>query len=284
MNELIRITPENMDARTTISTELITKNILDSAQYNLAPIDDLCRAEQRDGVVAVIGGGPSLINYLPNLGAYEHVILAGSVHDFVSGVFRHDQNVYAMVCDPDPIMNAYLQYRNPNFEYLIASQCDKSLFELLSDMPKRRIWHASGGEDLNKVFKEGAKLITGGCTIGTRAIGMAMAMGFKKIHLYGFDSCLDNQYSHHAYKFQVPDKESLGNISDIKLGEEPDAPTFRVAGYMLQQIFDFQFIIYHYYEKLDITVFGNGAIAYMMKQAKKLAQEYIKERDNGNPV
>lgn len=279
MNELVRISPENMDPRTTVSTEQITKNILDSAKHFISPIDDLCRAEQRDGVVAVIGGGPSLAEYLPNLGAYEDVILAGSVHDFVGGIFRKDQNIYAIVCDPDPIMNAYLQNLNPDFHYLIASQCDESLFNLLSDMPKRHIWHASGGEELNKVFKEGAKLITGGCTIGTRAIGMAMAMGFKKIHLYGFDSCLDNQYQHHAYKFQVPDKETLGNITDIKIGEEPDSPTFRVAGYMLQQIFDFQYIIYHYSDKLDIKVFGNGAIAYMMKQAKLKAQQYIAERD-----
>jgi hypothetical protein len=151
------------------------------------------------------------------------------------------------------------------------------MFEYLSDMPKINIWNAAGDEAQNKIFKEGSKLIVGGCTVGTRAIGMAIALGFKKIHLYGFDSCLTSKYQHHAYDFIDDEKESLGEIKEIKLGGE-DSPIFRVSGYMLGQIYDFQFILANFPDKLDIEVFGDGALAYLMKIAKEKAKEYL----NGN--
>jgi hypothetical protein len=47
---------------------------------------------------------------------------------------------------------------------------------------------------------------------------------------------------------------------------------------MLGQIYDFQFILANFPDKLDIEVFGDGALAYLMKIAKEKAKEYL----NGN--
>jgi hypothetical protein len=151
------------------------------------------------------------------------------------------------------------------------------MYQHLKDMPKKYYWNCMGDAEKNKIFKEGEKLVIGGCTIGTRAIGMAMAMGFRNIHLYGYDSCLTNEYRHHAYSFQNPDIETLGEIKEIKI-EGEDSPIFRVAGYMLSQIFDFQYLLKHFPHILGtLEVHSDGPLAYIMNKAK-----LIYEQQKGN--
>lgn len=262
---------------TAVPTAKIFQNILDADKYGLSPIDCLL-GPCRDEPIALIGGGPSLSKNLYKLDDYKTIMIAGSAHDYLVKVHdfeKHNQDVYCIICDADPIMCDYLTLKDREITYLIASQCDAAMFKHLEDMPKKYKWNSMGDEIQNKIFKEGEKLIIGGCTVGTRAIGMSMAMGFRKIHLYGYDSCLTNQYKHHAYDFVNPDVETLGDIREIKIDGE-DSPVFRVAGYMLSQIFDFQYILQHFSSLLDIEVHSDGPLAYLMDKAKvKFEQEKV---------
>jgi len=263
---------------TAVPTAKIYQNILDADKYGLSPIDSLL-GPCRDEPIALIGGGPSLSKNISKLDNYNTLMIAGSAHDYVRKEYLernlYTQTVYCIICDPDPIMCDYLQRKHAYITYLIASQCDRTMFKHLKDMPKKYYWNSMGNEAQNKIFKIGEKLIIGGCTVGTRAIGMAMAMGYRKIHLYGYDTCLTNQYKHHAYDFVNPDKETLGDIREIKIDGE-DSPTFRCAGYMLAQIFDFQYILKHFSDMLDIEVHSDGPLAYLMSKAKiKFEQEKV---------
>ena len=274
---LTKLEPQKQ--HTAIPTEKLFQNILDSDRHGLLPIDSLL-GPSRDEPIALIGGGPSLPKYFDaKRASYGHVMLAGSAHDYF--VHRYPstinfQDVYTIICDADPIMCEYVKRKHKDVTYLIASQCDETMFKHLEDMPKKYYWNCMGDEKQNKIFKESEKLIIGGCTVGTRAIGMAMAMGFRKIHLYGYDSCLTNTYRHHAYEFVDPDKESLGDIKEIKIDGE-NSPVFRVAGYMLTQIFDFQYILHHFGGLLDIEVHSDGPLAYLLEKAKTK----FKEQQNG---
>lgn len=274
----------NVDVQTAVPTAKIQQNIVDARAHCLTPINELFSLAHGDEPIALIGGGPSLSGQINKVRHYRHIIIAGSAHDyFMENIYdltSTDSKIYCIICDPDPIMCDYLCNWNKNVIYLIASQCDKAIFELFEKTKNKYIWHAAGGDDYNKSsFPEGEKLITGGCTVGTRAIGMAMAMGFKKLHFFGYDSCLTNQYKHHAYDFVNPDYETLGDIKEVKLGGE-DSPVFRCAGYMLGQIFDFQHILHAYADKLQIKVFGGGALAYLMELAEKKMLA-LKEHKNG---
>jgi uncharacterized Rossmann fold enzyme len=273
MSVLTKIEPQRQE--TAIPTAKIFQNILDSGKHGLLPIDDLL-GPSRDEPIALIGGGPSLPKYYDKQrGNYEYVMLAGSAHDYYVNRYPSSykfQTVYSIVCDADPIMCDYLKLKNKHITYLVASQCDETMYTHLKDMPKKYYWNCMGDETQNKIFKEGEKLVVGGCTIGTRAIGMAMAMGIRKIHLYGYDSCLTNEYKHHAYSFQNPDIETLGEIKEIKI-EGEDSPIFRVAGYMLSQIFDFQYLLKHFSHILQIEVHSDGPLAYTMKKAKELYEQ-----------
>lgn len=283
MSTLARLEPRKQQTAT--PTEKIYQNILDSGKHGLLPIDSLL-GPSREEPIALIGGGPSLPKYYDEKrGSYEYVMLAGSVHDYYVSRYNNShklQTVYSILCDADPIMCDYVRRKSKYITYLIASQCDEKLFKHLKNMDKAYYWNCMGDEEQNKIFKEGEKLVIGGCTIGTRAIGMAMAMGFRKIHLYGYDSCLTNEYRHHAYSFENPDVETLGEIREIKIdhhdGNGEASPIFRVAGYMLAQIHDFQYILQHFGKFLDIEVHSDGPLAYLMQRAKAL---YEQEKLNG---
>jgi hypothetical protein len=97
-------------------------------------------------------------------------------------------------------------------------------------------------------------------------------------HLFGFDTCLEiirdgeGDYKHHAYDFQTKD-EVIGDVMDVKIG--PDSPTFKVAGYMLGQLFDFKALCKQFPDKIDVTVFGDGLLKYLVDYS---VEAYDKEK------
>lgn len=265
---------EGCTVTTAKSVEDIQKNI----RFNVSrpKVEVASLPEWRDNTpIAIVGGGPSLKDTIANLVNYKYVMVCGSAHDFVIQNSRCHIN-WVIVCDPDKLVVNYLQEKpSIDTKYLIASQCDPSVFEYLKH-EKVYIWHSKGGDEDYSIFGDNKLVLGGGCTVGTRAMVMALAMGFSQIHLYGFDTCLGKDYRHHAYDFNDPEKETLGNIHEIAL-DGPNGKKFNVAGYMLGQLFDFQKLLEAYSHRMEVKVFGEGLLKHLMDlAAKKL------EAQNGN--
>lgn len=265
---------EYVDIATAVPTEKLRKNILDASKLDIKPIN-VCPDWREGRAIALIGGGPSLSNYLNDLGQYETTIACGSVHNYLV-----ENNVipkYCLIVDADPIMVKYIDKPSPFTKYLVASQCSKEVFEELK-YREIYLWHATGPKEFNEIFQGNNNTIPGGCTVGTRAILAAIGMGYKNIHLYGFDSCI-REDKHHAYEFMEPENEQLGDITHIRL-DDPDSPIFQVAGYMLAQFFDFQGILKVYAGMINIEVFGGGLLAEALKIGKLTAKK-LEEAQNG---
>ncbi len=251
--------------------DIIQDNIAAAKTRHIEPIYNL--PEWREGTpVAIVGGGPSLSTQLDKLRQYPYIIACGSVHDYL--LENKITPNWCVIVDPDPVVNRYLTKRNNWTKYLVASQCSPATFDYLKDS-NVYMWHA-GGHSRN--FVEGDIVLGGGCTVGTRAMIIAMCFGFKQLHLFGMDTCVIDEDNHHAYKFAT-EQESIGKIHEIALGG-PDGQKFKIADYMLGQIFDFKNILHTCANKLDITVHGGGTLAYIMEYGKKLALE--KENGNGS--
>lgn len=226
--------------------------------------------------VAVVGGAPSLARNLANLHNYKCVIACGSVHDYLieNGVVPK----YCVICDQDLIVLNYLKTLHKDVTYLVASQCNPKVFEHLKNY-NTFMWHAHGDRFDPATFGENQTLIGGGCTVGTRAIVIALAFGYENIHLYGMDSSLAEDYKHHAYDFSTSE-ETIGNITEIKLGGE-DSPTFKVADYMLGQLFDIKSIFRIYAYQAKFVVIGEGALSYIYETALAATKNVEKEvKDN----
>lgn len=259
---------------TALPEDVIKSNILDARNRFLTPISDL--PDWREGrTVAIVGGGPSLSKNLDQLKYEKKIVVCGSAHDYL--VKNRIIPEFCLVCDPDPIMAEYLRDSNHYTKYLIASQCDKEVFRTLKGK-HIYVWDCLGPTEFNdEMFDAGrVNAIPGGCTVGTRAMLCAIGMGFKKLNLYGMDSCMDGE-KHHSYDFHNPELESLGEITEIKIDHSDKA--FQVAGYMMAQIFDFQEILKVYGNSLEINVIGDGVLAEIMRIGHVKAKQHLEKVD-----
>ena len=144
-----------------------------------------------------------------------------------------------IVLDPRPItgMSTHnivrkdlFEKTDPSINFFVASMTDPSVTEFLKEKDTRMWgWHAftdslrEEGEQ-GKVIQnqqvrlsddlgipQGATLITGGTCAAMRGIGLLHTMGFRDIHLFGFDCCREE-----------PTKEEMTETTgDLEGGETP---------------------------------------------------------------
>lgn len=140
----------------------------------------------------IVGGGPSLADnwgevlYLASQGA--DVFALNGACGFLND--RHVLPTYQVFVDPRPDNTALIGLAR---QYLIASQCDPYLFAQLPDH-KTGLFHMVGSAF---GLVEGT-LIGGDVTVGLVAPNLAYTLGYRDMHLYGYDSSYADE-AHHAY-------------------------------------------------------------------------------------
>lgn len=177
--------------------------------------------------VCIVGGGPSVAGYVPELKARSQ---NGQKIWALNGAAKFLQEQGVMV-DAQWIVDA----RPSNARFVvdgpvkfIASQCAPEVFDAAG--ARAVIFH-----DLNcgPWLPEGVTLIGGGSTVGLKAIAGAYVLGCRSIHLYGMDSCFEND-AHHAY--DQPENDADRRITVHVEG----GGTFVAAPWMIRQVEEFQ--------------------------------------------
>lgn len=260
---------DGIDVQTATPTEHIIENIKKNKDRKLSKIDKLDDWREQTPI-AIVGGGPSLTKELDNLRKYKYILACGSVHDYL--IQNKIIPEWCAVCDPDPIVINYLKKKQTwtseySTKYLIASQCAPEVFEHLKDCDVT-MWHLMGDKFDHSIYGENNQvLIGGGCTILTRAMVIAMGMGFYNLNLFGCDTSLGLSGEHHAYEWSDPSKEQT--YDEAKVQFEMDGPIFKVAGYHLGQLFDIKALSKQYQNRMQITVHGESLLHYFMELAQK---------------
>lgn len=223
--------------------------------------------------IAVVGGGPSLKDTLPLLLSekYDDILACGSVHDYL--IENDVIPTCTIVCDPDAIMGNYLEHLCTSCTYFMATQCDPYLIRRINSTCNVYTFNAGGDEDFNKAFDRGT-FLSGGCTVGTRGIMLALGMGYSNIELFGFDTCIANDNTHHAYSFSSLE-ETIGKITEISL--EPDGKKYRLADYMVGQLFDFKNILVTHYSRMNVTIHGEGILSDYIEICRQKANSLIEK-------
>jgi Protein of unknown function DUF115 len=236
--------------------------------------------------IALVGGGPSIKDTVAELMDFHTIIACGSVHDWLQD---HCPRIptYAVVCDPDPVMANYVRKPNKATSYMIASQCDPLVFDALEghDVTQWHCWPIGEGDDAAKEYLQehtpGWVAIGGGCTVGLRALTMAMMMGYTEMHFFGFDSCMIED-DHHAYPFTDETKEFLGDIYNVKIGmgldNGPELREYRVAGYQLAQAEHYKQSLMAFGHLFKATFHGSGLLADMQRMIDLETQRLEQER------
>jgi hypothetical protein len=154
---------------------------------------------------------------------------------------------------------------------MIASQCHPSAFD---QTPKDQtyIWHTSDPalHDTLSAQYETWWGVPGGSTVMLRAIPLMRMLGFKRMHLFGFDSCI-SENDHHAYA--QPENDGAP-IIDVLVGGK----AFRCHPWMVSQAQEFMDTVKYLGNEVELGVYGDGLIAWIMEVGASVAEKDLPDR------
>ena len=257
---------DGIETATAVAYDDILSNIKNNVKTygslmpRLHKLPEFHKVKGKDKPIAIVGGGPTIKHYIDDIRQYRTVMAAGSCHDYLR---ENNINItYTAVCDPDPIVMKYLQKPDTETKYLLASGCDSAVYEHLKDH-QRVMWHCHSDTYKPDEIEPEYQGVGGGCTVGLRALNIAILLGYSNVHLFGMDSCMGE--SSHAYE-----AEDVGKIYDIAASvNKTTAPTkskvWKVAGYQLAQAYQFIDFYSKWHMYFTPTIFGDSLLADIMK-------------------
>lgn len=153
---------------------------------------------RHNGVIHIVGGGPSLKCCLPALRKAARkkrnfVLSLNKTHDFLwnlpkLGLGQAIPSWGAALLDPCDWVKDYITPR-PGVQYFIGDQCAPATFDVF-DKPElnKWIWRATNPNKDRDLVPDSMVYIYGGSTVGLRCRKLAYMFGFREIHYWGFDS------------------------------------------------------------------------------------------------
>jgi len=212
--------------------------------------------QQRE--VAILAGGPSLELFdRPDL----PIITANGAYNWA--VARGYKPSAQMIVDPRELNKRFTQPVIGGCKYLIGSQCHP---EVAKAVPKDQVYLWHSGDLCGPAFEEYAKEtdeerayypVFGGSTVMLRGLSLLVMLGFRKFHIWGFDSCITDR--HHAYPQPENDTEK---VMDILIGGR----RFKCHAWMAVQAQEFIDTTKHLLpDDVQMIVYGDGLIAHILR-------------------
>ena len=199
----------------------------------------------------IIGGGPSLSQHVKKI---KQLRANGVKLIAINGAYKWclDNGITpsAMVMVDARKFNArFTQPVVEDCKYFIASQCHPSVFK---ELPKDRtyVWHTQSEiltEILEAQFEEWYP-VPGGSTVLLRAIPLFRMLGFKRFHIFGCDSCLEED-AHHAY-------EQIENDDELIIPVNVSGKIFNCHPWMVSQAQEFIDLIRMIGDEIELEVYG----------------------------
>lgn len=226
--------------------------------------------EVQDTEVWLLAGGPSL-------GDYEAEIVEAGRNGVpmvtVNGTYgwlldRGIKPAAQVMVDARESNRKFITRHVDTCKYLIGSQCDH---ELVASLPREQtlLWHSGQSELVKRAVDEWAGdakyqwwPVAGASTVISRAITLLAMLGFRKIQVFGWDSCLRDD-KHHAY--EQPENDQRGTV-EIAVGNRK----FRCHPWMIVQAAEFPKLVRHVWSAvpdLELNIRGDGLIAAMLEEA-----------------
>lgn len=244
-----------------VEDEVVRRNV--HANLGLG-LPEIAPHPQQDTEIMLLCGGPSLNDFESEI---IEQAKAGMPIVTVNGTYNwciergRAPGLHVMV-DARSFNRRFVSRILPECKYAISSQCDH---ELVASLPRDRtiLWHKAGDEMLQMLGEYDAAHniareyypVQGGATVSLCALPLLAMLGFKRINVYGLDSCLRNG-EHHAYDQPENDGESLMEIL-------VDGRSFVCSPWMAMQAQFFQEVLRYVLAPVgvELDVKGDGLIA-----------------------
>lgn len=241
-----------MQLRLAVNTP--TKKILENVKANGESAPWICKCPEHAGEALLIGSGPSL---LPMMAIVRSYVEQGGVVFALNNAAKvlADAGIrvtHQIVLDARADNVKFLGHADV---YLLASQCDPSLFAEVKDHALQ--WHPVI-DGIGDVFpRSPMTLIGGGTTVGLSAMALVYTMGYRKLHLFGYDSSFMDGRQH-----AIPQNRSTQENQSFEVCV--NERTFRTNAAMARQAEIFpQFAQQLADLDVEIKVYGDGLLPYI---------------------
>jgi len=237
-------------------------------------------AETPDQKVIVLGGGPSLNDYVDEIKEHKR---NGAKIVTMNGTYawakEHDLwPVTQFMIDARKFNQRFIEPVSEDNLYIIASQCHP---DLVDKLPPERTYLSMCNLDPSSVdiydellgrmydIDNGWFPVPGGSTVMLRCLPALQMLGFRDVEIYGFDSCITDA-DHHAYsqpENDIPDGSDRVAIITVKEKE------FVVEAWQLCQANEFIHCKYKLLRGMELKVHGNGLIAHCIETGVDILKE-----------
>lgn len=159
-------------------------------------IEGYPQGQTRPDPIAVVCYGPSLADTWERVRDFKYVISCSGSHKFL--LERAIIPTWHVEVDPRKHKVTLMGPPHPDVEYLIASTCHPAVLDHLDGF-RVKLWHVfDDAEEGLRILPPGEWAVTGGCSVGLRALTMARFLGFTDLHVFGMDGCEGKTGKHAA--------------------------------------------------------------------------------------
>lgn len=221
--------------------------------------------------VCLVGSGPSLdgtedeLRQLVWQGAQLVTMNGGYAWCLSHGLQPKTQ----IVMDARPSNAKFVDPAVPDCRYVLASQCDPSVWAAVAGRRHVWIWHAvvkqeGALSDLLDTYYGGRWIgIGGGTTVATRALTLLRTAGYVRFHLFGVDCCWRGD-QHHAIDQPENDRDGRCVVRFGVTGQEATR-AFTVSTWHLKQFEDCLTTFHVNGQHFLVEVHGDGMLAHAMR-------------------
>jgi hypothetical protein len=238
---------------TNIGVEQLLANV---ERARADPAERVSIVPEHGGTALICAGGPSLAEDLIWIRALEYqAATVFAVNGTAAYLSEREIVIHYHVLLDGRASNARFLIEGSGIQCLLASQCDVAVFDRARELGHSPwIYHADM-PGVRERLRKGERLIGGGTTVGLKAVALAYALGYRKFHLFGFDSSYAEDGADHAY----PQAENENQrVTEVTTGE---GKTYRTSPWMAQQVEDFRRVAAWYAEHgCELHVHGQGLL------------------------
>lgn len=170
-----------LEMRVNTTDKKLLKNLSYAWCLNLPK---LRMAEAHDGVLYICGSGSSLSDSFKLIPPGADVLALNAAYKFLRSEGLTPK-YFAMLDSRDCNKN-FFENLSDETTYLLASQCHASAFDALAKFTTG-VFHLSTPTTM-KIFPDEELYVGGGGTIGLTSLAIALALGYRRVYLLGFDS------------------------------------------------------------------------------------------------
>ena len=265
------ILPSNLDDTIPVVCNVGDSEILTNIRSSsFRSLPWLQMAEPHSDKVLIVGGGPSVRAFLPTIKALRE---SGAKVFAMNGTMKLLNEAgcgvdYFILLDARPESVKFVTNGTAS-EYLIASQCPPEAFDAVEPVT---LWHPNYEGVREIAGDRECVFIGGGSSVGLQSMSIAYAMGFREIHLYGFDSSyLDG--AGHAYAQAQNDADQP---EEFMVGGK----AFLAAPWMARQAIEFQTSAQQLADgDATVVVHGTGLLPTIAAQMAQPVPEFKSEKE-----